>query len=86
MLYHWQRLDADRPELATRLSTFLETKRLYCSSPGAFNDPWDCRPHFNTELLQDRLELLKVVVGKHELTLRAFFTVVVLHLLISRNY
>lgn len=59
VLYHWQRLDADRPELATRLSTFLKTKRLYCSSPGAFNDPWDCRPHFNTELLQDRRELRK---------------------------
>jgi hypothetical protein len=57
VLYHWQRFDSKDAELKRRLSTFLTTNKLYCSSPGAFNDPWDCRPHFNTALLQDKAEL-----------------------------
>ncbi|TAN25028.1 MAG: DUF2971 domain-containing protein [Castellaniella sp.] len=54
VLYHWQRFDI-APDLkhAERLATFLRTRQLYCSSPGAFNDPWDCRPWFNTAVLQD---------------------------------
>ena len=47
VLYHWQRFDD------ARLRAVLETNRIYCSSPAAFNDPWDCKPHFNSEILSD---------------------------------
>lgn len=29
---------------------------VYCSKPGDFNDPWDCRPFFNTDVLNDPVE------------------------------
>jgi hypothetical protein len=44
-LYHWQRFDADR------LWTCLLNRVIYCSDPATFNDPWDCKPHFNTGVL-----------------------------------
>jgi hypothetical protein len=50
VLYHWQRFNPKR------LQSTLETNRIYCSSPGAFNDPWDCKPHFNSEILADPQE------------------------------
>lgn len=46
-LYHWQRFDE------SRLADLLSTQRIYCSSPRAFNDPWDCKPHFNSDVLSD---------------------------------
>ena len=46
-LYHWQRYDE------SRLADILLTQRVYCSNPGAFNDPWDCKPHFNSGLLSE---------------------------------
>src|SRR5467141_3576515 len=49
-LYHWQRFDADR------LKQSLQDRRIYCSDPANFNDPWDCKPHFNSEILQDPTE------------------------------
>jgi hypothetical protein len=52
-LYHWQRFDADR------LEVILKDNTLYCSRPADFNDPWDCRPFFNTEQLSDPAELKK---------------------------
>lgn len=54
-LYHWQRFDE------ARLSALLQTARLYCSSPKAFNDPWDCKPHFNSEVLENPAENAKHV-------------------------
>jgi hypothetical protein len=50
VLYHWQ------PHNEARLRTALATRTLYCSSPSAFNDPWDCKPYFNTEILTDPVE------------------------------
>lgn len=50
VLYHWQRFNAQR------LRATLESNCIYCSSPGAFNDPWDCKPHFNSEVLADPQE------------------------------
>lgn len=47
MLYHWQRFDQER------LARTLKDLVIYCSSPGDFNDPWDCKPFFNTEILSD---------------------------------
>ncbi len=52
-LYHWQRFDA------ARLEVTLKDNTIYCSWPGDFNDPWDCRPFFNTEQLSDPEELQK---------------------------
>jgi hypothetical protein len=49
-LYHWQRFDADR------LRQSLQDRTIYCSDPATFNDPWDCKPHFNSEILQDPTE------------------------------
>ena len=47
VLYHWQ------PFNKKRLARTLKDLTIYCSSPGDFNDPWDCKPFFNTEILAD---------------------------------
>lgn len=49
-LFHWQCFDE------SRLADLLSNQRIYCSSPGAFNDPWDCKPYFNSEVLADPVE------------------------------
>ena len=49
-LYHWQRFNKER------LRTFLRDRTIYCNDPATFNDPWDCKPHFNTDLLEDPAE------------------------------
>ena len=53
VLYHWEKF------CEKRLSALLRDKRIYCSSPASFNDPWDCKPHFNTEVLNDLAERQK---------------------------
>jgi hypothetical protein len=52
-LYHWQRFERDR------LESILRCNHIYCSKPSDFNDPWDCKPYFNTELLRDTVEAQK---------------------------
>lgn len=52
-LYHWQPANLGRLEVTLRRGT------IYCSRPSDFNDPWDCRPFFNTELLDDPEERRK---------------------------
>jgi hypothetical protein len=49
-LYHWQRFDASRFEHQMANGT------VYCSNAAHFNDPWDCKPFFNTEILRDATE------------------------------
>lgn len=49
-LYHWQRLN--EPWLERTLSK----DQIFLSCPNDFNDPWDCKPHFNTEILEDAEE------------------------------
>jgi hypothetical protein len=52
-LYHYQ---AFQPDLHTdRLADILRNHRVYCSNPGDFNDPWDCKPYFDPVLLDDPL-------------------------------
>jgi len=46
-LYHYQPFDP------SRLSKIILDKTLYFSNPGAFNDPWDCRPWWNANALDD---------------------------------
>ena len=55
VLYHWQRFNGEW------LRATLESNCVYCSSPGTFNDPWDCKPHFNSEILSDPQEYEKHV-------------------------
>lgn len=52
-LYHWQRFDM------ARFEEQMKNGAVYCSSPRDFNDPWDCRPFFNTNLLADENERRK---------------------------
>ncbi len=46
-LYHYQcgRLDY--------VETALRENRIRCSNPENFNDPWDCRPYFDTASVND---------------------------------
>jgi hypothetical protein len=50
LLYHWQPFNEER------LKRTLLQNQIYCSRPNDFNDPWDCKPHFNTEILDDQAE------------------------------
>jgi len=52
-LYHWARFCAER------LRALLRDRQIYCSNPALLNDPWDCKPHFNTEILSDPAERQK---------------------------
>lgn len=44
-LLHYQ------PFHEARLRQLIIERRVYMSSPAAFNDPWDCHPHFDTRLV-----------------------------------
>lgn len=46
-LFHYQRFDRKR------LTDLLLYKRIYCSDPVGFNDPWDCKPCFDIEAMDD---------------------------------
>jgi len=64
VLYHWQRFVEDR------LAQTLEDRTIYCASPNEFNDPWDCKPFFNTEILNDPDENEKHVAWAAEICSR----------------
>ena len=53
VLYPWEKFNEER------LSALLRDNRIYCSNPVLFNDPWDCKPHFNMEILNDLAERQK---------------------------
>lgn len=55
-LYHY--LSFTKPE---RLARIFTEKTVYCSNPKDFNDPWDCRPCFNKEVLNDPKEYDRIV-------------------------
>lgn len=63
-LYHWQRFDRDR------LEVILRQKTIYCSRPSDFNDPWDCRPCFNTDILSEPAERARHIEWAVELCRR----------------
>lgn len=50
MLYHYQ---PGGKEWLKRLERTLRENVIYCSNPKDFNDPWDCRPWFNTHSLDN---------------------------------
>ena len=50
-LYHYQDF---QPGLhADHLADILKNRRIYCSNPADFNDPWDCKPYFDPALMDD---------------------------------
>lgn len=49
-LYHYQSFNKEYLEL------LLRNRTIYCSNPNSFNDPWDCKPWYNTSLLDDEAE------------------------------
>lgn len=53
VLYQWEKF------CEKRLSALFRGGRIYCSNPASFNGPWDCKPHFNTEVLNDPAERQK---------------------------
>lgn len=44
-----------------RLARVFTEKSVYCSNPMDFNDPWDCRPCFNKEVLKNPKEYDRIV-------------------------
>jgi len=46
-LYHYERFN---PEY---LATTLRNKIIHCSNPANLNDPWDCKPAFDPQSLED---------------------------------
>ena len=52
-LYHYQPYSRDY------LEKLLSEKTIHCSNPQYFNDPWDCKPSFDSSLLKDPDELQK---------------------------
>jgi len=52
-LYHYQRFNPEH------LADLILRKRIHCAQPGKLNDPWDCRPWFNTSQLLDNPTLLQ---------------------------
>lgn len=55
-LYHWQTFTRNSKDTVQWLADTLTNNTIYCPSPGRFNDPWDCKPHFNTAVLDDPAE------------------------------
>lgn len=61
-LYHWQRFDQDR------LVTLLRDRVIWGSRPADFNDPWDCKPSYNTDLLHDEAERVRHIEWYAQIT------------------
>jgi hypothetical protein len=57
-LYHYQPLDGDLD--SDRLIDILRNRRVYCSNPANFNDPWDCRPFFDLDVTDDPVKRLEI--------------------------
>ena len=54
-LYHYERF------IPERLASLLRDRRVRCSSPARLNDPWDCRPWFDTEFVNNPAALAEWV-------------------------
>jgi hypothetical protein len=64
VLFHWQVFNE------TYLTKTLRDSVIYCSNPAHFNDPWDCKVEFNTEVLSDPHEREKHIQWATELSRR----------------
>jgi hypothetical protein len=54
-LYHYEPVNREY------LSATLRDQKIHCSNPAKLNDPWDCRPWFDSKSLDKEDVLLKVV-------------------------
>ena len=63
-LYHWQRFAPDH------VTTLLRDNVLWFSNPATFNDPWDCKPYFNSDFVNDRVEIQKHIESYAAMTRR----------------
>lgn len=61
-LYHWQRF------VPEHVSKLLRESVLWCSNPATFNDPWDCKPYFSTDFLDDPVEIERHVQWYADIT------------------
>jgi hypothetical protein len=52
-LYHYQSLKGDGLGF---LEQTLQHRTIHMSKPSSFNDPWDCKPWFNSSILDDPQE------------------------------
>ena len=63
-LYHWQRFNRDH------VTTLLRDNVIWFSNPMSFNDPWDCKPYFNSDFVNDPVEVEKHVQSYAAMTRR----------------
>jgi hypothetical protein len=63
-LYHWQRFVPDH------ITTLLRDNVIWFSNPMSFNDPWDCKPYFNSAFVNDPLEIERHVESYAAMTRR----------------
>ena len=61
-LYHYAKFN---PEY---LHDSLSKRRVYCSDPADLNDPWDCRPWFDSDALDDPMLLEEFIAWIFSLT------------------
>jgi hypothetical protein len=53
-LYHYQDFNlVSSDDHVGRMTDILKHHRIWCSNPADFNDPWDCKPYFDSALLDD---------------------------------
>jgi len=53
-LYHYQDFNPKTTDgHVERLADILKNRRIWCSNPANFNDPWDCKPYFDPTFLDD---------------------------------
>jgi Protein of unknown function (DUF2971) len=63
-LYHWQKFNAEH------VTTLLRDNVIWFSNPMSFNDPWDCKPYFNSDFVNDPVEVEKHVQSYAAMTRR----------------
>ncbi len=63
-LYHWQRF------VPEHLETLLRDNAIWLSRPDSFNDPWDCKPCFASNFVNDPVEVDRHIDHYAEITRR----------------
>ena len=63
-LYHWQKF------VPEHLETLLRNNKIWFSRPDTFNDPWDCKPCFATDFVNDPEEIERYIQDYADITRR----------------
>jgi hypothetical protein len=58
-LYHYEKFKAEH------LSALLRDQKIHCSNPAGLNDPWDFRPAFNSQSVEDPAKLEEAILWFH---------------------